>query len=115
MKKTQLLLFLLLFCSMFTGCFYSVEVKPASFDHKDEILRKGDFVILADRRIFATMAFLNATGFDVEIQGMQMHPVRQIVRQKLKENAAEHPEKFQDGNDITRKPAALRFIIKILP
>ena len=66
-----------------------------AFTQPDE-MRVGDgFMVLADRRVFATMAFLNATGFDDQPQGVAMHPVRQKVRKRMAENLAACPEKLQ--------------------
>jgi hypothetical protein len=50
---------------------------------------------LADRRVFVTMAFLNATGFDDQPEGIAMHPVRQKVRKRVGEALAAHPEKLR--------------------
>lgn len=79
------------------GCHKAVEIEPASFSHKDEMIREGDFIILADRRIFATMAFLNAVGYDDdtdEIPG-EVHPVLLRVREILEAKDAAHPGKFR--------------------
>ena len=83
------------------GCsscpFLGTKVRPetVSFDHPDEIIRGEGFMVLADRREFAVMAFLNATGFDRETQGQQMHPVRLRVREMVAAHLAACPEKVK--------------------
>ena len=52
-------------------------------------------MVLADRRVFTVMAFLNAVGFDDEYSGQQMHPVRVRVRERVAANLAPHPEKLE--------------------
>jgi hypothetical protein len=80
-----------------------------SFNHPDEIIRLEGFMVLADRREFAVMAFLNATGFDEEVQGQQMHPLRAKVREMVAANLAEHPQKVKAWrkyrNGLVRKYA----------
>jgi hypothetical protein len=71
-----------------------VNVKPVTFDHPDEIIRNDTFVALADRRVFAVMAFINACGFDDEASGTVMHPVRQRVREAIQKKASEHGDLF---------------------
>jgi hypothetical protein len=73
-------------------------------------MRVGDgFMALADRRIFVTMAFLNATGFDVQPQGVPMHPVRQRVRQRMAENLAQYPEKLQEWRQYAQSRGLANF------
>jgi hypothetical protein len=93
MKKAVLLF--LITTVLLGGCRTNTRVEPLSFSHQDEIIRNGEFIVLADRRVFATMAFMNASGFDEEIKGKQMHPVRARVREIMKEKAAEHPRHFK--------------------
>ena len=76
------------------GCGGHVKVEPVSFSHDDEVVREGDFIVLADRRVFAIMAFMNASGYDEEFKGKQMHPARSRVRDILKEQATAQPEQF---------------------
>lgn len=76
------------------GCHSPVNVKPVTFDHPDEIIRNDTFVALADRRVFAVMAFINACGFDDEASGTAMHPVRRRVRQAIQKKAGEHGDLF---------------------
>jgi hypothetical protein len=66
-----------------------------SFDHADEIIRGQGFMVLADRRVFSVMAFLNAAGFDDEAKGEQMHPVRLRVREMVSANLATDSEKLE--------------------
>lgn len=79
------------------GCAVASEptVRPevVRFDHLDEVIKGEGFMVLADRREFAIMAFLNATGYDEEAQGQQMHPVRVRVRELVTANVAGHPER----------------------
>ena len=82
-------------CFGFSCCGPKVRPEPVSFDHPDEVVRGEGFMALADRREFAVMAFLNATGFDEEAQGQQMHPIRMKVRQMVAANLAEHPKKVR--------------------
>ena len=51
------------------------------------------FIVVADRRVFAVMSFLNIAGFDKEVPGKAMHPVRAKVRDMLTANLREHLEK----------------------
>jgi len=76
------------------GCHSPVNVKPVTFDHPDEIIRDDTFVALADRRVFAVMAFINACGFDDEASGIAMHPVRRRVREAIHKKASEHGDLF---------------------
>jgi hypothetical protein len=71
-----------------------VNVQPVTFDHPDEIIRDDTFVALADRRVFAAMAFINACGFDDEASGAAMHPVRRRVREAIQKKASEHGDLF---------------------
>ncbi len=82
---------------LLTGCSSlitpDVKLGSATFDHPDEIQQGEGFLVLADRRIFATMAFLNAAGYDKEQPDTQMHPVRVKVRQWVAESLRDHPGK----------------------
>jgi hypothetical protein len=69
--------------------------EPVNFNHPDEINQAGGYMALADRRIFAAMAFVNAVGYDREAQGCVMHPVRVKVRQELAKRLADKPEKLK--------------------
>lgn len=71
------------------------QSERATFAHSDELVRGDGFIILADRRMFTLMAFLNATGFDEEAQNQQMHPVRFKVRAMVADNLAKAPEKVE--------------------
>ena len=72
-----------------------VQPEPVSFAHPDEVIKGEGFMGLADRREFAVMAFLNATGYDEEAKGQQMHPVRVKVREMVAANLAQHPKKLK--------------------
>jgi hypothetical protein len=84
--------FVVLLCLYMTGCstFKSSDVKvsPAEFVHPDEIVRGEGFMVLADRRLFTVMAFINAVGYDSEWEGTQMHPVRIRVRKEIQSRLA---------------------------
>jgi len=88
---------------LFGGCGGHVKVKPVSFGYGDEVVREGDFILLADRRVFAIMAFMNACGYDEENKGKQMHPARSRVREILKEQAGAHPEHFKKWKQYYNK------------
>jgi hypothetical protein len=76
-----------------------VDIEPVVFDHPDEVIKgSGDaegYVALADRRVFAVMAFLNTAGYDQEVPNMQMHPIRVKVRKMISENLSDQPDKLQ--------------------
>lgn len=80
-------------CSVGSGS--KVRPEPVSFNHPDEIVQGEGFMVLADRREFAVLAFLNATGYDEEAQGQQMHPVRVRVRELVAAEMARHPRKAE--------------------
>lgn len=85
------------------GCLGTkVRPEPVSFTHPDEVVRQEGFMVLADRREFAVMAFLNATGHDEETEGRQMHPVRVKVRAMMAANLAEHADKVRAWRDYRR-------------
>jgi hypothetical protein len=87
------------------GCGFPIKPEPMVFVHDDEIVRRGEFVVLADRRIFTMMAFLNATGYDLESDGVEMHPVRVRVRRMLREKEVQFPDKFREWKKYyKRKP-----------
>jgi hypothetical protein len=77
------------------GSASKVRPEAVEFNHPDEVIKGEGFMVLADRREFAVMAFLNATGYDEEAQGQQMHPVRVKVRELITANLAQHPEKVK--------------------
>ncbi len=81
-------------CSSLSPFGAKVQPEPVSFDHPDEVIRGEGFMILADRRVFTVMTFLNAVGFDDEYAGRQMHPVRVRVREMVAANLASHPERL---------------------
>ncbi len=73
----------------------SIKPEPVSFGHSDEVIRGEGFMVLADRRVFTVMAFLNAAGLDDEAEGKQMHPVRLRVRDMVSANLTAYPEKLE--------------------
>jgi hypothetical protein len=85
--------------AFFAGCSAGsgskIRPEAVTFDRPDEVVKGEGFMVLADRREFAVMAFLNATGFDEEAQGQQMHPVRVKVRELVAANVAEHRQKVK--------------------
>jgi len=72
-----------------------IKVESVSFSYPDEYVGGQGFMALADRRIFAVMAFANAMGYDNEAEGKQMHPVRIKVRNLLSDNLADYPKKVK--------------------
>ena len=94
------------------GCRFPIRPESAIFRHEDELVRKDNFAVLADRRIFATMAYLNTVGFDEECEGKQMYPARLAVRKMLKDTAAAHPEKLKAWKQYHRKTGCARFHYK---
>lgn len=103
MPKVHLFVLLILVLLSLGGCQNHINVEPVSFGHEDEMVRRDDFIVLADRRVFAVMAFMNASGYDEEAQGKQMHPARARVRDWLKKKEAEYPEKFRDWKEYYEK------------
>jgi len=96
MKKCYKL-FVVLLCLYISGCSTfkgsDVKVSPAEFVYPDEIVRGEGFMVLADRRLFTVMAFINAAGYDSEWEGVQMHPVRIRVREEIQSRLANEPKK----------------------
>jgi hypothetical protein len=62
------------------------------FNHPDEIVEGTSAYVVADRRVFTVMAFLNALGYDAEAEGEEMVPVRIEVRNMIAANLAGKPE-----------------------
>jgi hypothetical protein len=89
-----------------------IKVEPVRFSHPDEFVSGQGFMALADRRIFAVMAFVNAMGYDNEAEGKQMHPVRIKVRNLLSDNLAGHPKKVKVWRKYyeTRKLAIFQYL-----
>jgi len=81
-------------CLSLLGCLSDIKPEPVVFSHLDEVAVGDGFMVLADRRIFALMAFLNAAGYDEELEGKQMHPVRVKVRRMVAVNLADTPRKL---------------------
>ena len=93
--RKQLLYLVLLVGFSVTGCKSSVKVEQLSFSHEDEFVRKNDFIVSADRRVFAVMAFMNACGYDEESPGKKMHPARVLLRNEIRFRATNHPKAFK--------------------
>ncbi len=117
--RNNIIKLLFVFCvvtliSLQSGCavLFGTKVKPepVSFNHPDEFIKGDGFMVLADRRVFAVMAFLNAVGFDYEAEGQKMHPVRQRVRELVAANLADHPDKIKKWQKYRRS-----FFRKSLP
>ena len=86
-------------CSSSSAPGSGVRPQAVSFHHPDEVNKAGGFMALADRRIFAAMAFVNATGYDEEFPGYSMHPVRVKVRRELEKRLADKPDKLKAYRD----------------
>jgi hypothetical protein len=87
---------------LLAGCHSStpkVAVESVVFNHPDEVIKgTGEaegYWALADRRIFAVTAFLNAAGYDQEVPNRQMHPVRVKVRTMIAGNLKDDPDKLE--------------------
>jgi hypothetical protein len=103
MQRGHLYLLVIAVVLVVGGCGAYVKVEPVSFSHEDEVIREGDFIVLADRRMFAIMAFMNACGYDEEFKGKQMHPARSRVREILKGQADAKPEQFRKWKQYYNK------------
>jgi len=102
MDKVKKTLVVFLWVLLAAGCSPQspkINVEPVIFEHPDEVAKATvdgkEYWAMADRRVFAVMAFLNAVGYDQEVPGKQMHPIRVKVRKMIAENLANHPEKLQ--------------------
>jgi hypothetical protein len=93
-----------LFTGLLSGCRSmsaraQVKEEPVAFTHPDEIIKGNGpaegYRVLADRRVFAVMAFLNAVGDDDEVPGQAMHPLRLKVRRLVAENLARQPNELR--------------------
>ncbi|HNY77483.1 MAG: hypothetical protein RBS72_04955 [Sedimentisphaerales bacterium] len=89
-----------------------LTVEAVSFAHPDEVVKGQGFMVLADRREFAVMAFVNAMGYDDEAQGQSMHPVRVKVRRLVSQNLAAHAAKVETWRQYyeTRKLATFQYL-----
>ena len=80
-----------------------VKVEEVTWGHPQEVIRgtgAGEgFWAVADRRVFAVTAFLNAAGVDEEAPGCQMHPLRTKVREKVAANLAAFPDKLKSWRE----------------
>lgn len=88
-----------------------IKAEPVRFNHPDEYVSGRGFMALADRRIFAVMAFANAMGYDNEAEGTQMHPVRIKTRKLLLGNLVNQPKKVKAWRQYyeTRKLAIFQY------
>jgi hypothetical protein len=60
--------------------------------HADEVREGRDCLIVADRRVFTVMAFINASGFDeLASNGEPMHPTRMRTRALIAERLRHRP------------------------
>ena len=77
-----------------------VAVEPLVFEHPEEMRKGADsaagYWTVADRRIFAVMAFLNVAGYDEEAPNVSMSPLRVKVRDKLASRLAGQPAKLEE-------------------
>jgi hypothetical protein len=95
-RHKSCLLAVIVCCLAWCGCashaaITPVRVEPVSFGHPDEIVKGASAQVIADRRVFAVMAFLNAFGYDAEAEGEEMVPVRVAVRNMIAANLAGKP------------------------
>jgi len=95
MSRNHLYLLLISVFLLVGGCGSHIKIEPVFFSHEDEVIREGDFIVLADRRVFTIMAFMNACGYDEEFKGKQMHPARSRVREIIKGQSASQAEQFR--------------------
>jgi hypothetical protein len=89
--------------SLLAGCVLlapRVAVEPVTFEHPEELIKgsgpAAKYWVLADRRIFAVMAFLNAVGCDDEAPNAQMTPLRLKVRERVASRLSGHPERLRE-------------------
>lgn len=96
--RNYLIFIMILLCLFIAGCsglfVPNISVEPIVFTHLDEMVKGDGFMVLADRRVFAVMAFLNAAGYDEEVPGTQMHPIRLKDRKMVDDNLVRSPEKL---------------------
>jgi hypothetical protein len=72
----------------------TAQASQAISAHADEFQQVPGFIVLADRRMFTVMAFLNAAGYDSEAKGNEMPPLRAKVRQMVAANLQQSPQKL---------------------
>lgn len=85
--------------------------RPIAFTHADEV-REGDgFLVVADRRVFTAMAWLNAVGYDEEADGVAMHPLRTRVRDTLVGLLTDHGEAVEEWRAYYRELSLPTFAI----
>jgi len=88
--------------SLLAGCSFMspmVKMERTTFGHPEEVIQgsgqAAGYWALADRRVFAVMAFLNAVGYDDEAPNAKMAPLRLKVRDMVAANLARCPEKLR--------------------
>jgi len=94
---------LMLASTILSGC--QMYVAPVVFGHTDEVVCNDNFIILADRRVFTVMAFMNACGYDEQASGTPMHPVRLRVREAIHRKLEAHPDKHAEWKQYYRQKA----------
>ncbi len=73
----------------------AAQVADVPSTHSDEFIQSRGFMVVADRRVFAVMAFLNAVGYDEEAENKQMSPTRVKAREAIAANLVRHQEKVE--------------------
>jgi hypothetical protein len=72
----------------------TAQASQAISAHADEFQQVPGFIVLADRRMFTVMTFLNAAGYDNEAKASEMPPLRVNVRQMVAANLQQSPQKL---------------------
>ncbi len=99
LRRTCVLIGMILAGLLIGGCHSAIKVESVAFAHEEERIEGEGFLVLADRRVFATMTFLNTCGYDTELPGHSMHPIRIKVRELVSRNLESHPKKLQAWKD----------------
>ncbi len=90
-----------------SGCSSSVtrdvKAEPVVFSHLDEVADADGFMVVADRSFFASMAFLNAVGYDEQPEGNKMCPVRVTRRRPIANNLPDEPRKLKAWRSYYRQ------------
>jgi len=107
MHIRPLIVLLSLVGTLLCGCHAPVKVNPVTFVHPDEIIRNDTFIALADRRVFAVMASMNACAYDDEASDIATHPVQSRVREAIQLKAREHADLFSKWKRYYRKRSLL--------
>jgi hypothetical protein len=107
MRIRLVIVLLSLVGTLLGGCHAPVKLKPVTFVYPDEIIRNDTFVALADRRVFAAMAFMNACAYDDEASEIATRPVQSQVRAAIQLKAREHADMFHKWKRYYRKRSLL--------